>query len=234
MNCKMDVRRLNKASGLTQLVNVPTVWSYNRTSGRHLRSAHHTLHHPAYSTSPRALHCISHPILAKFTMLRRHSSVDEPTPLLLRRRFLIPHLIHPKAPLVSEWLEEVTDPFAARPVDFSPPVFCRRHLDEETNDGESLAEYTAEPQKSDVAQPIPSHAQAYAEIVRPVYFDGPGVTEKLSGRSIPSAGAVRSLLSILLSSPPRGNKRALPSIALIGFAFVAGYMCQSAVARLRR
>jgi hypothetical protein len=47
-------------------------------------------------------------------MLRRHSSVDEPTPLLRSRSFLIPHLIHPTAPRVSEWLEEVADPF---PVD---------------------------------------------------------------------------------------------------------------------
>jgi hypothetical protein len=50
-------------------------------------------------------------------MLRRYSFGDEPTPLLRIRRFLIPHLIHPIAPKVSEWLEEVADPFPVELID---------------------------------------------------------------------------------------------------------------------
>ena len=58
-------------------------------------------------------------------MLRRHSSVDEPTPLLKTRRFMIANLIHRSAPMVSDWLEEVRDPFPYKLVPSSPPNFYR-------------------------------------------------------------------------------------------------------------
>lgn len=58
-------------------------------------------------------------------MLRRNSSVDYPTPLLKTRRFLIPHLMHPKSPMVDEWLKGVPDSFPDKLVPSSPPNFYR-------------------------------------------------------------------------------------------------------------
>lgn len=161
-------------------------------------------------------------------MLRRHSSVDEPTPLMKTRRFLIPHLMYPKAPMISEWLEVVHDPFPLKPTTGSPPTFYRgygslRSINSDISSADIFSA-PANPQKTPVTGPVVTCADIFAHIIRPVFFDGPGRTESMSSNAYGTARSKSVLSSALRAQKTR--RRTIIAVTLGGVAFAAGLVCR--------
>lgn len=165
--------------------------------------------------------------------------MDSPSPLLRNRQFLVPHLVHPASPHVSEWLEEVTDPFPENPItdyfSISPPKFYRSCDSDSASVDISLLEqahWASVNPLTDLPVPIIlTREQAYAEIVRPTYFNEPGLTNNSDSSSL---HVVEDLLAVQLARTRSKRESSSTALAFVGFAFVAGFVCRPFISKSTR